>query len=123
MKAFNAARKAVESLYTGLCSVYVLDTGRDPNTKQSIQTERLLLENQACRVSFESNNTTVKSNTTVYEKPQSIRLFIAPELNIAPGSKIVVTQNGRVVTYKSSGVPRVYITHQEIELELFERWA
>lgn len=123
MKAFSLARKATESLYTGLCSVYVLDTVRNPDTKQSVQTEKLLFENQACRVSFESNNTTAKSNDTVYEKPQSIKLFIAPELDVTPGSKIVVTQNGRTTTYKSSGVPRVYITHQEIELELSERWA
>jgi hypothetical protein len=123
MGAFNAARKPTESLYTGVCTIYVLDTDRDTDTKQTVQTERLLLENQSCRVSFESNNTTVKNNDTVYEKPQNIKLFIAPEINIVPGCKIVVTQNGRTETYKSSGVPRVYITHQEIELELFERWA
>lgn len=123
MKAFAFARKKVESLYIGTCSVYVLDTVRDPDTKQSKQTERLLFENQACRISFESNDTTIKSNDTVYEKPQSIKLFIAPELIVNAGSKIVVTQNGRTETYKSSGVPRVYVTHQEIALELFERWA
>lgn len=123
MKAFDFARKKVESLYSGVCSVYVLDNVRDPDTKQTKQTERLMLDNQPCRVSFESNNTTVKSNDTVNEKPQSIKLFIAPEIIIAAGSKIVVTQNGRTETYKSSGVPRVYVTHQEIALELFERWA
>lgn len=123
MKAFDFARKKVESLYSGVCSVYVLDNVRDPDTKQTKQTVRLMLDNQPCRVSFESNNTTVKSNDTVNEKPQSIKLFIAPEIIIAAGSKIVVTQNGRTETYKSSGVPRVYVTHQEITLELFERWA
>lgn len=123
MKALKSARKATEKLYTGLCSVYVLDTVRDPDTKQSKQTERLMLESQPCRISFESNSTTVKSNDTVYEKPQSIKLFIAPELIIKAGSKIVVTQNERTETYKSSGVPRVYVTHQEVALELFERWA
>ncbi|MDO4301252.1 MAG: hypothetical protein Q4D26_07680 [Clostridia bacterium] len=123
MKAFKFARKKIESLYTGLCSVYALDTVRDPDTKQSKQSEILLLENQPCRISFESNSATVKSNDTVYEKPQSIKLFIAPDLVITPGSKIVVTQNGKTETYKSSGVPRIYVTHQEIVLELFVRWA
>lgn len=82
-----------------------------------------MLENQPCRVSFESNSTTVKSNDTVYEKPQSIKLFIAPELIIKAGSKIVVAQNGRTEAYKSAGPPRVYTTHQEIVLEHFERWV
>ena len=123
MRSFKAARKEVERLYTGICSVFVLDTIRDPDTKQSKQTERLLLENQPCRVSFESNSTTIKSNDTVYEKPQTIKLFIAPELIINDGSKIVVVQNGRTEAYKCSGAPRVYITHQEIALEHFERWS
>lgn len=123
MKPFSAARNVVERLYKGSCSVYNLVNERDADTKQTKQTERLMLKNQPCRVSFESNNTTVKSNDTVNEKLQSIKLFIAPEIIIAAGSKIVVTQNGRTETYKSSGVPRVYVTHQEIALELFERWA
>ncbi len=123
MRAFNAARKRVENLYTGFCSVYVLDTVRDPDTKQSKQSERLLFENQPCRISYESNSTTLKTNDTVYEKPQSLKLFIAPELNIKAGSKIIVNQNGRTETYKSSGIPRMYITHQEIALEVFERWS
>lgn len=123
MKPFSAARNVVERLYKGSCSVYILDNERNTETKQTEQTERLMLKNQPCRVSFESNNTTVKSNDTANEKPQSIKLFIAPEIIIAAGSKIVVTQNGRTETYKSSGVSRVYVTHQEIALELFERWA
>ena len=54
---------------------------------------------------------------------QTTTLFISPDVVIEPGSKIVVTQNGKTVAYKQSGEPALYNTHQEIILELFERWA
>jgi hypothetical protein len=123
MKTFNIARKAIESLYSGLCSVYILDIIRDSDTKQSRQIEKLYLKNQPCRISFESNSEAIKSKDIVYEKIQSIKLFISPDVDIKPGSKIIVTQNKKTGVYECSGVARVYTTHQEIVLKLFEGWA
>lgn len=54
---------------------------------------------------------------------QGTKLFTVPEIQIKPGSKIIVTQNGVTTVYSSSGVPAVYPTHQEVILELFEGWA
>lgn len=54
---------------------------------------------------------------------RQLRLFLAPEIKVAPGSKITITQNGVVGEYKNSGVPAMYDTHQEIMLELFKGWA
>ena len=54
---------------------------------------------------------------------QTIKLFIAPEIDIKPGSKIDVTHLGVTTSYKRSGNPAVYHTHQEIMLELWENYA
>lgn len=120
---FGIGRNAIESLYTAVCSVYELTAVFDDETKQTKQEEVLCLENQPCRISFRSDSSAVKSNDIVYEKPQEIKLFVSPDIEIKPGSKIAVTQNGRTEYYKNSGEASVYETHQEIVLEIFERWA
>ena len=75
-----------------------------------------------CRVSFEDIYVNTETDTEA-KKLQKIKLFIAPELDIKSGSKIVVTRKGRVTSYKNSGEPAIYDTHQEIMLELFKGWA
>ena len=55
---------------------------------------------------------------------QTTKLFIAPEITIKDGSRIEVTDVlGKKTIYKSSGQPAIYQTHQEIMLELVERYA
>ena len=51
------------------------------------------------------------------------KLFISPEVEIKPGSKIVVTQNGVTTEFSNSGKPAIYTNHQEIMLKLFEDYA
>ncbi len=53
-----------------------------------------------------------------YSISQTIKLFINPDVVIAPGSKITVTQSGETEVFKASGKPAKYDTHQEVILEL-----
>lgn len=115
-------RKAIESLYVGSCTVIERQSIKDPITHVTTQKEVTVLDNQPCKLSFErvtsANQTSVAAIVT-----QSTKLFIAPEIDIKPGSKIVVTQRGRTESYSRSGQPAYFSSHQEIQLELFERWA
>lgn len=115
-------RKAIESLYTGICNVIVYDDVTDPETHLTEKGEVVVFENIPCKLSFERVNSSVSSET-YSEKGQGVKLFINPEMVVPPGSKIVVEQNNVVTAYKLSGEPAVYTSHQEIPLELFERWA
>ena len=54
---------------------------------------------------------------------QTVKLLLPPDIVVLPGSKITVTQNKITEDYTSSGIPALYVTHQEIVLELFERWV
>lgn len=54
---------------------------------------------------------------------QTIKLFIAPELDIKPGSKILVTRQGKTTAYRRTGEPELHSNHQEIVLDLFDGWA
>ena len=118
----SAKRKAIESLYKGICTIYEYQSVKDPITKVTKHQEVPVLENQPCRLSFE-RVTPVNQTDTVGVVTQTIKLFLAPEIEVKPGSKIFVTQNGRSTAYRDSGEPAVYESHQEIRLVLFDGWA
>ena len=116
------ARKAIESTYTGICTVSEYQSVKDEKTGITRQRDVVVAERLPCRLSFESKTAAMPSET-VSAVAQVVRLFIAPEITVKNGSKVTVTQNGITTEYAASGVPAVYITHQEIMLELFRGWA
>lgn len=120
-RAMNAARRAIESMYTGTCVVIEQQKVTDPVTKKTGFQEVTVLLNQPCRLSFKSNPSTGEGETA--ETVQEIKLFISPDVTIKEGSKIEVTQNGVTTAYSRSGVPAIYETHQEITLGLYQRKA
>lgn len=136
-KAFNAfkpLKTAVESLYSGTCTVTATTPTFDESTKQTTNTETTLFTNQPCRLSFISappsdklaslSHNLIHSDTPrAHLADQQIKLFIDPSLSIPPGSKISVTQNGVTSLFKSSGHPAVYSSHQEIELVRLDEFA
>lgn len=115
--ARKQARKAVESRYKGLCDILEKRKVKDEVTKATVLRDTAVLSNQPCRLSYSSSGTANQTDT-VSNIEQTIKLFIAPEIKIAPGSKLRITQNGITTDYISSGVPAVYETHQEVSLEL-----
>lgn len=119
---YKRHRRAIEKLYEGSCTVMAYGEYLDPVTKITKVGEYTLFEDKPCRLSYGSLST-----STSTEGPANVvqvtKLFIAPELEIPPGSKIIVTQNGRTTEFSNSGVPAVYPTHQEIMLELFKEYA
>lgn len=122
-KARRAARAALEKYhYKDLCSVIQYQDVKDPKTKLTSKQEVTVLEDQPCQLSFKTI-TNAAGTETATGISQIVKLFIAPEIVIAPGSKIVVTHEGRTDAYSQSGLAAVYSTHQEIILTAFERFA
>lgn len=120
--AQKAARKAIESTYTGVMTVSERQSVKDPNTHITSTKEVVVLENQPCKLSFETIAATAQTETAA-SLTQGTKLFLPPDVEIKAGSKIIVEQDGVKNAYSASGVPAVYPTHQEIILTLFERWA
>lgn len=120
--AQKAARKAIESTYTGVCTITEYRDVTDEVTKITRQEEVPVIENQPCKLSFERLNAVVQTDTAAAIS-QRTKLFISPEIKINGGSKITVEQNGMKNEYSASGEPAVFLSHQEIMLELFEGWA
>lgn len=120
--AQKAARKAIESTYTGVMTASERQSVKDPNTHITSTKEVVVLENQPCKLSFETIAATAQTETAA-SLTQGTKLFLSPDVKIKAGSKIIVEQDGVKNAYSASGVPAVYPTHQEIILTLFERWA
>ena len=116
------ARKAIESLYDGLCTITEHQKIQKENKSTGFQ-DVVIQENIPCRLSFKTINNTNQTETAASTVGQITKVFLAPEIKVKPGSKLTITQNDVVTEYKSSGEPAFYSTHQEIVLELFKGWA
>lgn len=113
--------KAVESLYDGRCTITEYQKVKKENKSTQFE-EVVVLENQPCRMSHKNANPT--NNTgTASAVTQTITVYLSPDIDVKPGSKMTITQNGVATVYKSSGKPSVYSSHQEVPLELFEGWS
>lgn len=116
------ARKAIESMYDGTCTIIERQKVKLPNKSTGFK-DIVVLEDIPCRLSFKTITNTNQTETGASAVVQVTKVFIAPEIQVKPGSKLTITQNDVTTEYKSSGQPAIYTTHQEIELELFERWT
>lgn len=111
--ALVKAKKALESLYTGTCTI----TGKEEYTKANGSTgfrPVTLCEDEPCRISYQ----TVTGNTAgeaVDGVTQVIKLFISKEVSVPEGCTITAS-DGEV--YTRSGKPANHDVHQEIVLEL-----
>lgn len=120
----NAQRKALERLWKDRCTVYHRVKVTDPKTKLTDFDEKPLLQDQPCKLSFETLNST--DGDHVATVTQSVKLFISPDVEIPAGCKIVVTRFNdleRTFTYSRSGEPGIFTNHQEIMLEPFKGYA
>lgn len=115
-------RRTVEAAYDGICRIYGMQSVKDPVTKVTKQQEALVQENIPCHLSY-SSTAPVSGSDMAAAVTQTIKLFLAPELVVPPGSRIEVTQQGRSESYGQSGKTAVYSSHQEILLELWKEYA
>lgn len=121
--ARKAMRKALESTYhEGRCSIVEYGDATDPATKITRQGETVIARDVPCKLSFEKLSATNQTDTAAAIS-QGVKLFLAPEIVVKGGSKIIVEWQGRTYEYSRSGDPAVYPTHQEIPLERFRGWA
>jgi hypothetical protein len=120
-KARQAHREAVEMLYEGLCTITEYQAYTKPN-KATGYHEVEVLTGRPCRLSFGTILAAEQTGTGASVQ-QTVKLFVAPEVDIKPGSKITVAQNGVTMDYCRTGEPAVYATHQEINLELWKGWT
>ena len=118
VKELEKAKKAIQSLWTGVCNILGFKDVEDKYGATS-HAEVTLFENLPCRLSFKNISQTSQTESFAVSS-QVVKLFITPEVYVPPGSMIEVTQNGVTRKYKHSGISAVYTNHQEIVLEAYK---
>ena len=119
-------QKAIESLYCGNCDIAVTRKTINLVTIQTAFTNDIIITIHPCRLSYisaETRSISINKETRTAEKKQIIKLFLSPTINVPSGSEITVSQNGKTTEYKASSEPMMYSNHQEVELELLDKWA
>ena len=97
---------------------------KDPISKLTDSKEMPLLQDQPCKLSFETLSST--DGDHVSKVAQTVKLFLSPDVEIPAGCKIVVTRFNnleRKFTYSKSGEAGVFTNHQEIQLEPWKGYA
>lgn len=113
--------RALRELWTSRCDVINYVTIDENGITTTIKT--IVAQNVPCRISYSSNNAGVQTNTTD-NISQQIKLFISCDVEVKPGSEVIVTsKNGSVKKYIASGTPAEYTAHQEIVLTDKEVYA
>lgn len=115
-------RQVMEAAYDGVCTVYEQQDFEDPETHDTVFREVQVQGEIPCHLSY-SSVPALTAGVTGAAVSQVVKLFLAPELEIRPGSRLEVTQQGKTECYSRSGQPAVYASHQEIELSLFKEYA
>lgn len=115
----SSIRKSIESLYQDSCIIYRLQSVKDEVTgiTQGDSWEAAHLD-VPCRLSSKNVVQTVRGEMA-NAITKVVKLYLAPEIEVAPGSKIEVTSRGRTYLFRNSGLPAVRTNHQEIVLELW----
>jgi len=75
------------------------------------------------RLSFETVSGVRDVGDAAVSAGQAVKLFLAPEIVVPTGSKIVVRRGGHEMVFARTGVPAVFGGHQEVRMERFERWV
>ena len=114
------ARPHIERMYRGILTIHEWTLVTDPDTHISSEVESIVVEDQPCLLS----NTSTAPTTSAEGIPSATKvtkIFVAPDIIIKEGSKLVVTQDGVTNTYERSGIPSVYPTHQEVSVNVIEK--
>lgn len=119
--ALVMVRNSIELSYSGLCDIF--EFNEVLNVDKTTTFTEVLVHNQIpCKLSF-SNSSISKDTEIASGIAQNVKLFLAPEIIVNSGSKIIITQDNTTTIYENSGQPSIFPTHQEISLRLFKEWS
>lgn len=127
---------ALSRLWSDRCTIWGKENYINSQTGRMEQREIVLIQNAPCRVSYGSlqpvSNTRGSASQRIKTSLQSlgassvkgqVKLFLAADTPVPPGSRVMITRNGRMEMYHLSGAPAVYSSHMEVPLVLEQNWA
>lgn len=114
-------QEAIALTYFDQCSIYRRSSGKDPETKQTKQSEALVSENIPCALS-QNKGRKLSLGGDYGTAAGSYTLFCAPDTNISKGDKIEVTTKAGQIFILWAGKPFCYAgSHCEVPLSEEDR--
>ena len=114
-------KSALRTLWTDTCTAYEYKPIKKENGA-TIHEEVEVISDEPCKLSFSKLEQTNQSDTGAIVS-QTVKLFIDENLEIKPGSKILIRRKGKEFVYSSSGECGIFSNHQEIVLMSWKGWA
>lgn len=118
MIKLDFARRAIEAYYEGKATLIEERPVKDPVTGISSPEWTVTLKDEPCRLSYVNSYTSGADPLPTAE--QSVKLFIAPEVEISAGCRIDVEQHGVLARYNYVSHAARYCTHQEVWVKRLE---
>jgi hypothetical protein len=117
----SLVKSAIESLYDASFTVTTYEKVTDEVTHQTAMKRIASSDSYPCRVNVEDMPPVSISGVSPGVITQRITLLAPENVKIPHGSLIrVKASDGNETIYQASGVPAVYLHHQEVELSLYE---
>lgn len=107
--------RAIQSLWKDTCTILIKQSYKVAGVTK--YRDAKLYEEIPCRLSY-SGALVASEGSEVTQVKQIITLFLAPDVVIPAGAKIVVTHGGQTITYKQSSETRVHTNHLEVTLDV-----
>lgn len=109
------------ALYDGVGTIYASEPLAGESGWADGSCKTVLYEDIPCHLAFERNP---EVGSDLLGEVQAVCvLFCGAEYEIAPGSRVLVRQNGREYRLALTGLPRVYAVHQELRAALLSELA
>ena len=113
--------RALRLLWRDRVTVVTYTKAQQPSGLTKFE-ERTVLEGEPCKLSFASVRSVSPTDGEALVV-QTTKLFLDKGVGIPPGSKIIVTRDGKDYVFGCSGEPGRYSSHQEIVLEPYVEYA
>lgn len=104
--------RALRMLFTDRCDIYERRSSvREDGV--TVFTEELVRSGVPCRISYDTYPSAKQNDRTAHTTGSAV-LFLPVGTDVAAGSIVTVTRDGREIPMKASGLPKVYPGHLEI---------
>lgn len=115
----------LEILWRDSMTVSVRAAYRRANGSESFR-KKVIIRDAPCKISYSdavAYNQTAQPDEKANAVEQIVKVFCSPRYEIPAGSEIEISHNGRAIACRCSGQPAVFTDHQEIRVEVDDKWA
>lgn len=106
-------RDAIRLLWVHTVTITCKKNVYNPSTGVEEPTDVVICKDEPCRLSKQTTN---PNDGAPKQMEEMVHCMFRPEIDVPPGSTLIVNFNGKTETYDVSGPAQVYWDHQTVKL-------